>query len=175
MTVDAMPTCAAIGPAEIRQLLPHRYPMLLVDDVIDIVPGERLVARKAVSVNEPWYARTDETAPAADFAYPKTLLLESWCQAAGVLATIKRPNPDVTAGKVMLFGAITDVEFHNDVFPGEVVEHHVAIFRAVSDTVIVTGASNVAGRAVLTVSRVVMAFRDAAMVRPSEMKEEADE
>jgi 3-hydroxyacyl-[acyl-carrier-protein] dehydratase len=42
--------------AEIKRLLPHRYPMLLVDRVLEAVPGESLVATKAVTSNEPWYA-----------------------------------------------------------------------------------------------------------------------
>ena len=45
-----------ITAADIRRVLPHRYPMLLVDAVTEFEPGVRLTARKAVTVNEPWYA-----------------------------------------------------------------------------------------------------------------------
>lgn len=135
--------------------------MMLVDRVTELVPGERLTALKAVSSNEPWYrdfgaGHTDE-----QYAYPQVLLMESWAQAAGVLATWDQPNPDVLDGKVMLFGGATNVDFYRPVFPGDVVEHHVRLFRALSDTLIFDGVSRVAGEPVLSVERMVMAFRPA--------------
>ncbi len=54
----------------IRDLLPHRYPMLLVDRVIELVPGERIVAIKAVSCNEPWYSRRTGELGDEHMAYP---------------------------------------------------------------------------------------------------------
>ncbi|CAM5265594.1 hypothetical protein SCALM49S_01164 [Streptomyces californicus] len=50
--MSAVPQMSISG---IKQVLPHRYPMLLVDRVDELVPGERLTARKAVTANEPWY------------------------------------------------------------------------------------------------------------------------
>jgi 3-hydroxyacyl-[acyl-carrier-protein] dehydratase len=152
--------------AGVTELLPHRYPMLLVDRVGEVVPGESLTAYKAVSRNEPWYAGLGSAATDAELAYPHTLLVESWCQAAGVLATWEKPNPEVTRGTVMLFGSISGIEFHRPVLPGEVVEHRVRVFRALSDTVIFEGSSVVGDEEVLTVSRVVMAFRPASELRP---------
>lgn len=154
------------GQAEIRGRLPHRFPMLLVDRVVDLVPGQRITALKAVTCNEPWYAGLDQDTPDAGFAYPKTLLVESWCQAAGLLATWDKPNPDVLDGQVMLFGGMSQVAFHRPVFPGEVMEHHVEISRVVGDTVIAEGESLAGGQTVLTVGRVTMAFRPANVLRP---------
>lgn len=168
MSTTCAPPRPAIDAAGLRRLLPHRFPMLLVDEVTELVSGEHLVARKAISGNEPWYARMADAREFADLAYPKTLLIESWCQSAGVLATVDRPNPDVTRGQVMLFGSISGIEFHSDVFPGEVVEHHVEVFRALPDTLLVTGTSTASGRPVLSVSRVVMTFRPAEALRPPE-------
>lgn len=147
--------------AQLRQALPHRYPMMLVDRVTELVPGERLTALKAVTSNEPWYrdfgaGQTDE-----QYVYPQVLLMESWAQSAGVLATWDQPNPDVLDGRVMLFGGATNVDFHRPVFPGDVVEHEVRLFRALSDTLIFDGESRVAGVPVLSVERMVMAFRPA--------------
>ncbi|WP_019819300.1 3-hydroxyacyl-ACP dehydratase FabZ family protein, partial [Saccharomonospora saliphila] len=164
----------ALDAAGIRALLPHRYPVLLVDQVTELVPGRRLTARKAVSGNEPWYAGTGATATRRELAYPQTLLIESWCQAAGVLATARCPNPDVTSGRVMLFGGLSGVEFAHDVLPGDLVEHHVEIVRELSDTVLVTGRSTVAGRVVLTVERVVMTFRPAEALRAAPSPEEGE-
>ncbi|GGS36179.1 3-hydroxyacyl-ACP dehydratase FabZ family protein [Actinokineospora fastidiosa] len=155
--------------ADIRRVLPHRYPMLLVDAVTELVPGERLTARKAVTANEPWYADLPDDLRAEQLAYPQVLLVESWCQAAGVLATWESPNPDVLTGTVMLFGGISGIEFHRPVMPGDVVEHHVEVFRALTDTVMFTGRSTVDGEAALTVSRIVMAFRPASVLLPDSL------
>lgn len=156
-----------ITAAEIRKVLPHRYPMLLVDAVTDLVPGERLTARKAVTANEPWYAGLPDDLRAEQLAYPEVLLVESWCQSAGVLATWDSPNPDVLTGQVMLFVGITDIEFHRPVLPGEVVEHRVRLQRAMADTLMVEGESVVGDELVLSVARVVMALRPAEVLRPA--------
>lgn len=145
----------------IKKVLPHRYPMLLVDRVDELVPGERLVAVKAVTCNEPWYQDLAEDAGDEEHAYPQTLLVESWCQAAGVLAAWDKPNPDVMSGQVMLFGSISDVVLHRPVLPGEVLEHRVRLVRALSDTVIFEGECLSAGETVMEVGRVVMAMRPA--------------
>ncbi|KJS52820.1 3-hydroxyacyl-ACP dehydratase FabZ family protein [Streptomyces rubellomurinus] len=150
-----------ITVAGIKRVLPHRYPMLLVDRVDDLVPGERLTARKAVTANEPWYQDLPEGADDREHAYPSVLLVESWCQAAGVLAAWDLPNPDVLTGQVMLFGGIADVVFHHPVLPGDVLVHHVRLVRSFSDTVIFEGEAAVDGRTVLEIGRVVMAMRPA--------------
>ncbi|MEE1784244.1 beta-hydroxyacyl-ACP dehydratase [Streptomyces sp. SP17BM10] len=141
--------------------------MLLVDRVVDVVPGERLTALKAVTCNEPWYEELGADTPAEDFAYPPSLLVESWCQSAGVLATWDDPNPDVLSGQVMLFGGMTGVEFHRPVLPGEVLEHVVRLDRRVDDTVLFEGGTRSAGEPVMTVGRIVMAFRPAEALRPA--------
>ncbi len=156
-----------IGQAGIRGRLPHRHPMLLVDRVTSIEPGVQLNAVKAVSCNEPWYAELGPSTPEEGFGYPKTLLVESWCQAAGVLATWDDPNPDVLDGKVMLFGSMADVEFHRAVFPGDVLEHRVRVERQMEDTVMFTGESLVGEVPVMTVGRIVMTFRTADALLPT--------
>jgi 3-hydroxyacyl-[acyl-carrier-protein] dehydratase len=150
-----------IGVDEIKQILPHRYPMLLVDRVTEIAPGERLTALKAVTVNEPWYAGGD-----TGDAYPMVLVVESWCQAAGVLASWETRQPDVLSGQVMLFGSIADLRFHGPVLPGDVLEHRVRLVRSLTDAAVVEGESLVGDRTVLEVGRVVMALRPASVVLP---------
>ncbi|MBV6698119.1 3-hydroxyacyl-ACP dehydratase FabZ family protein [Kitasatospora aureofaciens] len=153
-----------IGQSVIRRALPHRFPMLLVDRVLDVLPGERITAVKAVTCNEPWYREV--AADTEDFAYPQVLLMESWCQAAGLLATWEAPNPDVLAGRVMLFGAVTGLEYHRPVLPGDVLEHRATITRTLGDTLIIAGESLVDGEPVLTVGSAVLAFRPAEELRP---------
>ncbi|MEU9113903.1 beta-hydroxyacyl-ACP dehydratase [Streptomyces sp. NPDC048483] len=153
--------------AEIRQRLPHRYPMLLVDRVTAVTPGRSLTALKAVTCNEPWYAGLGPDTPEEGYGCPQTVLVESWCQAAGVLATWDDPNPDVLDGQVMLFGGMTKVVFHRTVLPGDVLEHHVTLSRSLEDTVMFEGHSLVNGEPVMTVDRIVMAFRPAGVLRPA--------
>lgn len=144
------------GPGETRAALPHRYPMLLVDRVLS-TGAEEIRAVKAVTLNEPWYARLGSGPSEADFAYPDFLVLESWTQTAGLLAT--RPDEEAADGLTMLFGSMRDVEFHRPVFPGDVIEHHVRLVRAVNDTLVFEGDSRTGGEAVLTVGTVTVAFR----------------
>jgi len=149
-----------VRAAELKRLLPHRYPILLVDRVLDVVPGESLVAIKAVTLNEPCYAGLP--ADATDHAYPVGLLIESWCQAAGVLAVHDRPNPDVLAGQVTLFGAITDLELIDEVHPGDVLYHRVRAQKLMSAAAVLEGETLVDGRPVMRVGQVVIALRPAA-------------
>jgi 3-hydroxyacyl-[acyl-carrier-protein] dehydratase len=150
---------------DIKRTLPHRYPMLLVDRVTELTPGRGLTALKAVTANEPWYAALGEGA-AVDHAYPEVLVVESWCQAAGLLAACEERNPDVGTGRVMLFAGIADIRFHRRVGPGDVLEHRVRLVRLLSDAAVVEGESLVGGSPVLEVGRVVMALRPADLVRP---------
>ncbi|MGC4809233.1 3-hydroxyacyl-ACP dehydratase FabZ family protein [Micromonospora sp. DT228] len=149
--------------AEIRRILPHRFPMLLIDRVESLVPGDSLIATKAVTANEPCYAGLPEEA--TDYSYPATLLIESWCQAAGVLAVHGTPNPDVLAGRVTLFGAISRIEVLAPVRPGDQVTHHVRALKLLSDAAVFTGESTVADVPVLRVGQVIIALRESAELR----------
>jgi 3-hydroxyacyl-[acyl-carrier-protein] dehydratase len=150
---------------EIKRVLPHRYPMLLVDRITELVPGERASGLKAVTCNEPWYEAVPDTAPAEAYHYPWTVLLESWCHVAGVLVAWEDPNPDVLDGMAMLLGGVTDAEYHRPVLPGDVVEHHVRLARQVGETYMFEGESLVGDATVLTVGRLVMTMRPAAQLK----------
>ncbi|MEU1311706.1 beta-hydroxyacyl-ACP dehydratase [Streptomyces cinnamoneus] len=157
--MTAPTTAPTTAPPHVRDLLPHRYPMLLVDRVVELVPGESVRALKAVTFNEPWYAGLS---PDSSTAYPASLLIESWGQAAGLLAAAAAPE---TAGQVMLFGSVADAEFHLPVHPGDVLEHHVRISHTLTDSVIFEGVSRRGPDTVLSVARMVMAFRPAERLR----------
>lgn len=145
--------------ADVSKILPHRYPMLLVDEVLDIAPGERITAVKSVSRNEPWYRDH------VDGPYPEVLLVESWAQAAGLVLGVEKPNPDVLAGQVMLFASLADIEFHRRVLPNDLLEHRVRVSRAIGETVIFEGECVVRGELVFTVSKMVVAYRPAEQLR----------
>ncbi|MCW5586687.1 MAG: 3-hydroxyacyl-ACP dehydratase FabZ, partial [Chromatiales bacterium] len=67
---------------QIQSLLPHRYPFLLVDRVIEVEPGKRLVAIKNVTINEPFFQGHFPSKP----VMPGVLLIEAMAQATGLLA-----------------------------------------------------------------------------------------
>ena len=69
---------------EIRNRLPHRYPFLLVDRVVEVVPGERIEAYKNLTINEPFFDGHFPGMP----VFPGVLLLEAMAQAAGILGFV---------------------------------------------------------------------------------------
>lgn len=154
--------------AGITRIIPHRYPVLLVDRVTAVVPGERLTAVKAVTVNEPPYRRVPAGAASDGFRYPRPLLVESWAQAAVLLAVWDTPNPDVTTGKVELAGALDRMRFHRHVYPGDVLEHQVRVVRAVGDTTMLEGRTLVDGSVTFEIGNFIVALRPLASVAVSE-------
>jgi 3-hydroxyacyl-[acyl-carrier-protein] dehydratase len=151
------------GLRDIRARLPHRYPILLVDRVVEVVPGERISTLKAVTVNEPWYRELPEDTADAGFAYPTALLIESWCQSAALLAGWDLSAAD-TAGRVALFGGMTDLAVTGSVWPGDVVRHEVVLTRSLGDTWLFAGSATVDGAPRLTVGSVLTALRPAAVL-----------
>ena len=153
--VEPVPPGDDPGP-DVAALLPHRYPMLLVDRVREVRPGESLTAFKAVSMAEWSLAGRPTTTP-----YPWPLVVESWCQSAGVLAAWERPNPDVLSGQVMLFGGISGLVLGDPARPGDVLVHHVQLIKDLGDVVMMAGHSTAGGRTVMSVERITMAMRPA--------------
>ncbi len=106
---------AVIGPLDVRRVmaaLPHRYPMLLVDRVERIVPGESITAIKAVSMNEGFFQGHFPGRP----IMPGVLIVEALAQAAGVLAV--ESFELAGSGKLVYFMAIEGAKFRNPVEPG---------------------------------------------------------
>ena len=104
-----------LGPLDIRRVmaaLPHRYPMLLVDRVEELVSKKRIVAIKAVTINEPFFQGHFPTRP----IMPGVLLVEAMAQAAGILAVESLGLAG--AGKLVYFMAIDGAKFRRPVEPG---------------------------------------------------------
>lgn len=151
-----------LDQAEIRALLPQRYPILLVDRVLELVTGERIVAEKAVSACEPCFEGLDGTGIGADrFAFPRPLLIESWGQAGGVLwaatrAAASRPGPE---DGLPILAILRDCLFSREVVPGEVVRLEVRIDQVVGPNVFLTGTASVGDELVLTMASALAALR----------------
>ncbi|WP_260867989.1 3-hydroxyacyl-ACP dehydratase FabZ family protein [Streptomyces sp. SAJ15] len=152
---------------DIVQRIPHRQQMLLIDQVLDFVPGEHVTAVKAVTYGEPWYRwqRPEPTAAEA-YAYPIGLLMESLNQAAAMLATADAANTDVLASEVLMLGSYGHVSFGEPVYPGDLLEHTVRLTRTLNDTQFFEGSTRVRGKLVLTAGQMVLARRQATLIRP---------
>jgi len=99
---------------DIKNYLPHRYPFLLVDRVLEIVKGEKLIAIKNVSVNEPQFTGHFPNQP----IMPGVLIVEALAQATGILAFKSEVGRPVDGQIYMLVG-IDKVRFKKPVEPGD--------------------------------------------------------
>jgi 3-hydroxyacyl-[acyl-carrier-protein] dehydratase len=117
---------AAIGPLDIKRVmaaLPHRYPMLLVDRVETIIPDQSIVAIKAVTINEGFFAGHFPGRP----IMPGVLIVEALAQAAGVLAVESLGLAGT--GKLVYFMAIDEAKFRTPVEPGVLLRLEVAFVQ----------------------------------------------
>ena len=110
-----------LGSAEIRELIPHRYPFLLVDRIEELEPGVRAVGIKNVTQNEPFFQGHFPDYP----VMPGVLVVEAMAQvgAVGVMAGGEHKD------KLALFAGIDGVRFRRQVLPGDVLRMEVEIER----------------------------------------------
>jgi 3-hydroxyacyl-[acyl-carrier-protein] dehydratase len=116
MTDDAATSTAAelalpLEAADIMRIIPHRYPFLLIDRVIELEPGKRVVAIKSVTANEPQFMGHFPDRP----IMPGVLMVEALAQ-AGAVAVLSLPE---YRGKLALFAGIDDCRFRRTVLPGD--------------------------------------------------------
>lgn len=98
----------------IQEFLPHRYPFLLIDRVLEVEPGKRLLALKNVTYNEPCFQGHFPNLP----IMPGVLIVEAMAQATGILAA--ETSPDVLGpGKTYYLVGLDKVRFKRPVVPGE--------------------------------------------------------
>ena len=109
---------------QILEYLPHRYPFLLVDRVLSCEPGQRIVAIKNVTINEPFFQGHFPHYP----VMPGVLIIESMAQAAAILTFhSERAKPDDRS--VYFFVGIDNARFKKPVVPGDTLRLEVAIVR----------------------------------------------
>ena len=105
--------------ARIMHAIPHRYPFLMIDRVVDLVPNVSAIGVKNVSVNESFFAGHFPNHP----VMPGVLIIESMAQTAAVLV-VETLGPDA-AGKVVYFMSIEGAKFRRPVVPGDQLRIHV--------------------------------------------------
>lgn len=96
---------------QILQILPHRYPFLLIDRIVEFIPGQRAIGYKNVSINEPFFQGHFPGRP----IMPGVLIVEAMAQVGGVVLT---QLPDM-AGRLALFAGIDGIRFRRPVVPGD--------------------------------------------------------
>ena len=109
---------------KILKILPHRYPFLLVDRVLDYEIDKRLTAIKNVSINEPFFGGHFPHRP----VFPGVLLIEAMAQASAILASLGMETLDDET-TVYLFAGVNNVRFKRQVEPGDQVQLNVELTR----------------------------------------------
>ena len=100
------------GRDAIEAILPHREPFLLLDEVVELEPGRRVVARREVRADDPWFAGHFPGRP----VMPGVLIVEAMAQAGAVAVLYEEQN----RGKIAFFAGIDDCRFKRVVQPGDV-------------------------------------------------------
>lgn len=125
----------------IQELLPHRYPFLLVDRIIELVPRERIVGIKQVSINEPFFQGHFPGAA----VMPGVLVVEALAQVGAVLALREIEDRD---SKLVLFTGIREARFRRPVVPGDTLRLEVTALRIGSKVQRMRGEAKVEGQLV---------------------------
>ena len=154
--LPASPAARELDSSFIQRTLPHRPPALLVDSATILeLPGggSALLARKAITAGKPCFAGTDPTG-----SYPSTLIVESFCQACGLLraATGSAGEPR-DESKVPVVAKLVGLRFLGDAPPGDLLEHQVQLVVRTAEGAVFSGQTVVANRVILQVGRVVAA------------------
>ncbi|HIC11991.1 MAG TPA: 3-hydroxyacyl-ACP dehydratase FabZ [Sulfurimonas sp.] len=128
---------------EIQEILPHRYPFLLVDRVTDIVKGESILSYKNVSISEPVFQGHFPGHP----IYPGVMILEGMAQAGGILAFKSMDlTPEDTLNKVVYFMSIDKAKFRAPVKPGDKLEYKITVLKNKGPIWVLKGKAYVDGK-----------------------------
>jgi beta-hydroxyacyl-ACP dehydratase FabZ len=123
---------------EIQGILPHRYPFLLVDRILEVEPGKRIVGIKNVTVNEGFFQGHFPGKP----VMPGVLIVEAMAQVGGVL--LLRDVPD-RESKLVYFAGIDEARFRRPVVPGDQIRFEVEVLRRKATTCKLQGKALVDG------------------------------
>ena len=131
-----------VGIERILDMIPHRYPFLMIDKVVDMVPSESAVGIKNVTINEPHFQGHFPQRP----VMPGVLIIEAMAQTAAVL--VVRSLGRDAEGKLVYFMTIDSARFRKPVMPGDSLHVHVKRQRNRGSVWKFTGEAKVDGRLV---------------------------
>ena len=118
-----VPMAEALDITRVMQLLPHRYPMLMIDGLRDIVPGMSATGVKNVTMNEPFFQGHFPSRP----VMPGVLIVEAMAQTSGAL--IMYSGGDLADSKLVYFMTIDKCRFRKPVVPGDTLLLHVSLIH----------------------------------------------
>jgi 3-hydroxyacyl-[acyl-carrier-protein] dehydratase len=148
---------APLEAADIMRVLPHRYPFLLVDRVVELEPGKRAVGIKQVTANEPQFTGHFPDRP----IMPGVLMVEALAQTAGVAVL----TLDEYRGKLGLFAGIDDCRFKRLVVPGDTLRLEVTVEKLRGMFGRVRAVASVDGEVAVEATLSIIIPRDQAMGR----------
>ncbi len=125
---------------EIMQYLPHRYPFLLVDRIVELIPGKKVIGLKNVTINEPFFQGHFPGRP----IMPGVLILEAMAQAGGMLAFASMPDKE--KGSLMYFMGMDQVKFRKPVVPGDQLILELEVLKQRSKIMKLSATANVDGQ-----------------------------
>lgn len=125
---------------QIKEIIPHRYPMLLIDRVEELMEGQRIMAKKNVTINEPFFQGHFPHEP----VMPGVLIVEAMAQ-AGAVALLSLPQ---FKGKTAYFGGIDKAKFRKKVTPGDTLILEVEILKIKANAGLGKGIARVDGKKV---------------------------
>ncbi|MDA8099647.1 MAG: 3-hydroxyacyl-ACP dehydratase FabZ [Nitrospiraceae bacterium] len=138
-----------MGINEIMSYLPHRYPFLLIDRIVELEEGKRIVGLKNVTMNEPFFQGHFPGHP----IMPGVLLIEAMAQVGGVYALRIDPNP---TSKVVYFMSIDKAKFRKPVVPGDQVRFELELTKQRGGIMAFKGVATVDGGAVAEAEMMAM-------------------
>ena len=126
---------------QIQQILPHRFPFLLIDRVVGLEPGKLIKAYKNVSIGENIFIGHFPGHP----IYPGVMIIEGMAQAGGVLAFKSDESMDIE-NKVVYFMSIDEAKFRSPVRPGDRLDYELMVLKHRGNVWVLAGKAYVAGK-----------------------------
>ena len=152
MTLDLQ---LPVDAATIRKLLPHRYPFLLVDRVVEFEKDKRVLAYKNITQNEPFFTGHFPDRP----IMPGVLIIEALAQAGGLLTQLSR-DPGAGDGQTFYLVKVDNAKFSRMVVPGDRLELDVELRRRIRNMAQYVGIARVDGEQVACAEILCAAARD---------------
>jgi len=144
---------------QIMEILPHRYPFLMVDKVLEMEPGKRIVAIKNVTMNEPFFQGHFPGHP----VMPGVLIIEAMAQTAGVLVLKSIPDRE---RKLVLLVSVDSARFRRPVVPGDVLRMEMTLLKKKATVAKMSGKATVDG-VVVAEAEVMCKLEDKPVPEPS--------
>lgn len=146
-----------VDVACILHLLPHRYPFLLVDRVIELEPDRRIRALKNVTFNEPYFQGHFPGRP----VMPGVLVIEAMAQAGGLLTQLSLPREKISEGKLFYLVKVDNARFNRMVVPGDQLDIEVVLKRNIRNMALYECVARVEGKDVASAEILCAEGKDA--------------